>query len=99
MGELKSLGSAAGMVATPWGNSELLRERKLRPGPGNRAEEVAQSQRERVFGAMVVSVAERGYTATKVSDLAEISGVSSRTFYDLFGDKQNCFLQAIRGVL
>ena len=87
------------MVATPWGTSELLRERKLRPGPGNRAEEVAHSQRERVFGAMVVSVAERGYIATKISDLAEISGVSSRTIYDLFGDKESCFLQTIQAVL
>jgi AcrR family transcriptional regulator len=87
------------MVATPWGTSELLRERRLRPGPGNRAEEVAQNQRERVFGAMVASVAERGYAATRVSDLVELSGVSSRTFYDLFADKQTCFLQTTDAVL
>lgn len=87
------------MVATPWGTSETLRERMLRPGPGNRAEDVAQNQRERVFGAMVACVAERGYTATRVSDLVELSGVSSRTFYDLFADKETCFLAAIEAMM
>jgi AcrR family transcriptional regulator len=87
------------MVETPWGTSESLRGRMLRPGPGNQAEEVAQNQRERIFGAMVASVSERGYTATRVSDLVELSGVSSRTFYDLFADKQTCFLATIEAVL
>jgi len=96
---LRPLGSAVGMVATPWGSSEQLRGRMLRPGPGNRAEEVAQNQRERIFGAMVASVSERGYTATRVSDLVALSGVSSRTFYDLFADKQTCFLEAVQAVL
>jgi AcrR family transcriptional regulator len=86
------------MVATPWGTSELLRERMLRPGPGNRPEDVAQNQRERIFGAMVACVSERGYTATRVSDLVEISGVSSRTFYDLFADKQTCFMETLEAV-
>jgi AcrR family transcriptional regulator len=71
----------------------------LRPGPGNRADDVARNQRERIFGAMVATVSERGYTATRVSDLVELSGVSSRTFYDLFADKQACFLEAIEAVL
>jgi AcrR family transcriptional regulator len=99
MGEMRSLGSASGMVTTPWGTSDSLRERMLRPGPGNRAEEVAQNQRERIFGAMVASVSERGYTATRVSDLVELSGVSSRTFYDLFTDKETCFLATTEAVL
>src|SRR3954452_13192285 len=86
------------MVATPWGTSESLRKRMLRPGPGNRAEDVARNQRERIFGAMVASVSERGYTATRVSDLVELSGVSSRTFYDLFADKQTCFLETLKAV-
>jgi AcrR family transcriptional regulator len=98
VGESRPLGSAGGMVATPWGTSETLRGRMLRPGPGNRAEEVAQNQRERIFGAMVASVAERGYTATRVSDLVDLSGVSSRTFYDLFADKQACFMQTLEAI-
>jgi AcrR family transcriptional regulator len=87
------------MVATPWGESDALRERRLRPGPGVPREEVAANQRERLFGAMVASVAERGYTATTVNDLAEISGVSSRTFYDLFPDKKSCFLATLKAII
>src|SRR6476620_3098833 len=79
------------MVLTPWGESGDLRQRRLRPGPGVPRDAVLANQRERLFGAMVASVAERGYSATTLGDLIEISGVSSRTFYDLFPDKQACF--------
>ena len=68
------------MVVTPWGDSDSLRERRLPPGPGRPREGVLANQRERLFGAMVASVSERGYRATAVNDLVEISGVSSRTF-------------------
>jgi AcrR family transcriptional regulator len=94
-----SLGSASGMVATPWGTSESLRAKSLRPGPGNRPEEVARNQRERIFGAMVATVAGRGYGSTRVSDLVKLSGVSRRTFYDLFEDKETCFLETVQAVL
>src|SRR4051794_24973161 len=87
------------MVATPWGPSESLRDRRLRPGPGVPREQVVANQRERLFGAMVASVAERGYEATRVSDLVEISGVSSRTFYDLFPDKKACFLATLEAMI
>jgi AcrR family transcriptional regulator len=87
------------MVATPWGDSDSLRDRKLRPGPGTPKEEVVANQRERLFGAMVASVADRGYVATTVNDLVEISGVSSRTFYDLFPDKKACFLATLEALI
>jgi len=83
------------MVVTPWGNSEALREERLAPGPSNSAEEVGENQRRRLFGAMVASVAERGYANTRVADLVEASGVSLRSFYDLFPDKQACFVGAV----
>ncbi len=88
-----------GMVATPWGQSDALRERRLRPGPGRPRDEVIANQRERLFGAMVASVAERGYIATTVNDLVEISGVSSRSFYDLFPDKKACFLATLEAMI
>lgn len=47
----------------------------------------------------MASVAEQGYEATRVSDLVRISGVSSRTFYDLFPDKQKCFLATLEAIL
>jgi AcrR family transcriptional regulator len=86
------------MVATPWGDSESLRARMLRPGPGAPAKEVAENQRERLFGAMVTSAAERGYAATRVADLSQVSGVSSRSFYDLFPDKQACFVATLEAL-
>jgi AcrR family transcriptional regulator/DNA-binding transcriptional ArsR family regulator len=83
------------MVDTPWGASEALRSRMLPPGPGTPAADVAQNQRERLFGAMVASVATRGYAATRVTDLIKLSGVSRRSFYDLFPDKEACFRAVI----
>lgn len=88
-----------GMVATPWGESGSLRDRRLRPGPGTPRDQVVANQRERLFGAMVASVSERGYLATTVNDLVEISGVSSRTFYDLFPDKKACFLATLEAMI
>jgi AcrR family transcriptional regulator len=87
------------MVMTPWGDSAALRDQMLSPGPGNTAREVAENQRRRLFGAMVASVAERGYWNTRVSDLTEISGVSLRSFYDLFADKDACFVATIEALV
>jgi AcrR family transcriptional regulator len=86
-------------VRTPWGRSESLRDRRLRPGPGTPAEEVAQNQRERLFGAMVACVAKQGYTATRVTDLVDLSGVSRRSFYELFSGKEECFRDTIEAML
>lgn len=87
------------MVATPWGESETLRDRRLHPGPGTPREEVERNQRERLFGAIVACMAAKGYEATTVADLTEISGVSSRTFYDLFSHKKACFLEALQAMI
>lgn len=90
-----SISSLTDMVETPWGPSESLRDRRLRPGPGMDRADVARSQRLRLFAAMVASVAERGYTGTRLSDLLELSGVSGNTFYSLFADKKACFIAAM----
>lgn len=87
------------MVLTPWGDSESLRTRMLHPGPGTPRDQVVANQRERLFGAMVASVAERGYEATRVTDLVGLSGVSSRTFYDLFESKRDCFLATMEAIV
>jgi AcrR family transcriptional regulator len=84
------------MVLTPWGDSETLRERRLSPGPGTSPEDVANNQRERIYGAMVAAVSTLGYEATRVADVAEISGVSSRSFYNLFANKEECFVAALK---
>lgn len=84
---------------TPWGDSSSLRARRLPPGPGGARDQVERNQRERLFGAMVAVVAQKGYKATTVADLVELSGVSSRTFYELFADKRACFLAAMTAMV
>lgn len=83
-------------IETPWGSSARLRERRLRPGPGASPEDVARNQRARLFAAMVASVAERGYAGTRLSDLVELSGVARKSFYALFADKEQCFVEAVK---
>jgi AcrR family transcriptional regulator len=84
------------MVATPWGDSATLRERQLQPMPGSDRADVERQQRERLYGATVACVAEKGYARTTVADLVELSGVSSRSFYDYFNDKAACVTETVR---
>ena len=55
-------------------------------------EAVVASQRARLIDAMAQTVAEKGYAATTVADVVERAGVSRRTFYEQFSDKEACFL-------
>jgi AcrR family transcriptional regulator len=57
-------------------------------------EAVVASQRARLIEAMAQVVAEKGYPATTVADVVERAGVSRRTFYEQFADKEACFLAA-----
>jgi AcrR family transcriptional regulator len=82
-------------MKTPWGSSEELRERKLRPGAGRSRAATERNQRERLFAALTAVVGEKGYEATRVADLVELSGVSRSSFYNHFDDKQSCFVAAI----
>jgi AcrR family transcriptional regulator len=47
-----------------------------------------------VLDAIVAVVAERGYGGTKIGEIAARAGVSRATFYELFADKEECFLAA-----
>jgi len=87
------------MVRTPWGDAARLRDKKLRPGRGTPREEAERNQRERLFAAMVATVAEKGYEATTVADLVKLSGVSRSAFYRHYDDKQACFLAAIEALV
>jgi AcrR family transcriptional regulator len=70
------------------------RRRLPRGRHGLPPEAVADSQRRRIIEAMVEVVAERGYPATRVVDVIEAAGVSRKTFYELYADKEDCFLAA-----
>jgi AcrR family transcriptional regulator/DNA-binding MarR family transcriptional regulator len=64
------------------------------PGPRGGGVYVTELQRARLLDAAFAVVAEDGYrrmTARRVSGRA---GVSNRTFYDLFTDREDCFLAA-----
>lgn len=83
------------MVETPWGDAAELSAKKLRPGRGMAREEVDRIQRERLFAALVASIAERGYEATTITSLLKDAGVSSASFYEQFADLQECLVAAI----
>lgn len=55
---------------------------------------IARSQRERLLDAAVDVVAEKGYPATTIADLTKEAGISRTTFYEMFPDKEACFLAA-----
>jgi AcrR family transcriptional regulator len=64
-------------------------------GPHRLAREVVTaSQRGRLLNAMAEVVAEKGYGATTVADVIARAGVSRRTFYEQFSDREECFLAA-----
>jgi AcrR family transcriptional regulator len=69
--------------------------RSLPRGPHQLAREVVvASQRGRMIDAMAQAVAEKGYAATTVADVVARAGVSRRTFYEHFADREDCFLAA-----
>src|ERR687889_1957736 len=55
---------------------------------------VEASQRTRLLEAVGRAVAERGYGAATIDDVVRGAGVSKKTFYEHFADKQDCFLAA-----
>jgi AcrR family transcriptional regulator len=57
-------------------------------------EQVSEIQRARILTAMVEVVCERGAANVTVAHVVARSGVSRRTFYELFVDREDCFLAA-----
>lgn len=55
---------------------------------------VAQNQRERILSAVVEVARETGYSGLTVREVIAAAGVSRRTFYELFEDKDAVFLAA-----
>ena len=53
---------------------------------------VRQSQRWRLLEAVVEATARRGYAETTVADVIAVAGVSRKTFYEHFADKEAAFL-------
>jgi AcrR family transcriptional regulator len=77
------------------GETQIV-ERPLPRGPHRLTREtVLESQRGRMLDAIAVAVADKGYAATTVGDVVSGAGVSRKTFYEHFADKDECFLTAL----
>jgi len=50
------------------------------------------AQRLRLALAMIDAIAENGYRATRVADVIALAGVSRKTFYEHFANRQECLL-------
>lgn len=69
------------------------RKRGLPRGPqALPRDQVAADQRERLYEATIQSINERGFVASTVSDLVTRAGVSRRSFYEHFENKEECLL-------
>jgi AcrR family transcriptional regulator len=57
-------------------------------------EQVAADQRERLFEALLELVNERGFAGATISGLVQRAGVSRRSFYEHYENKEQCLLAA-----
>jgi AcrR family transcriptional regulator len=60
---------------------------------------IVRNQRERILDAVADVTSLAGYSAMSVEDIIVTAGVSRRTFYDHFKDKQEAFLAAYDAVV
>ncbi|HKS97893.1 MAG TPA: TetR/AcrR family transcriptional regulator [Rugosimonospora sp.] len=71
--------------------------RALKRGPSRLPPEVvAATQRDRLFDALVHTVAAKGYANARVSDICQAAGVTRPAFYALFDGKEDAFLATYR---
>ena len=86
-------------IAASGGGPTAPLYRKLRPRPnGPPREQIVANQRTRLCGAMIEASAIHGYEATSVAELCRLAGVSKRTFYEQFENKQACLLASYERV-
>lgn len=88
--------SLAADLPTPVLGVAGLAGRRLKPGPGRSAAEVATNQRARIDSAMVEVVVEHGYSRTTVREIARVACISTRSFYEHYAGKEECFLHVYR---
>jgi AcrR family transcriptional regulator len=67
--------------------------KRLPHGPHRLARnEVVLHQRARIHGSMLEAVGRAGYEGTSVRQVIGLAGVSRRSFYEQFANKEECFL-------
>jgi AcrR family transcriptional regulator len=79
-------------------SSKVKQDAAMKPLPRGRhklsREEVKASQRSRLTAAMLAQVDAHGYEGTTVADVVAAAKVSRNAFYELFDDRQDCFIAA-----
>ena len=72
-------------------------ERAIKRGPSRLSpEQVAATQRDRLYDGLVHTVAQHGYADASVTDICRAAGVTSPAFYVHFDGKQDAFLATYR---
>ena len=86
---------AAAALAEATGDvpAQLPRHRHALPRDTVRASQVV-----RILLATAEVVAERGYAATSVAQVVNRAGVSTKTFYEIYADKEEAFLAAYAAI-
>ncbi|NUR25200.1 MAG: helix-turn-helix transcriptional regulator, partial [Catenulispora sp.] len=84
-------------LALPGARDARDPQRAIKRGPSRvPREQVAATQRDRLYDGLVRTVAEHGYANASVSDICRASGVTRPAFYEHFESKQGAFLAAYR---
>jgi AcrR family transcriptional regulator len=71
-----------------------IRRPRTRPPLNSVSRFVVHDQVDRIFGAVAATVAEKGYPAMTLDDIAKSAGASLTTFYQHFDGKEQAFLAA-----
>jgi len=76
------------------GGEDAMRVGVVGAASGLPREHVSEIQRMRILTAMAEVASEMGAGSVTVAHVVSRAGVSRRTFYDLFADREECFLAA-----
>lgn len=87
------------LIKSPMQTPDPAIRRVLPRGSNSLPPEVVMlSQRGRLIEATAYHLDQKGYAATSVQDIIDRAGVSKTTFYKLFKDKEDCYLQCFERI-
>ena len=88
-------GTSSGRTGSDSAGLARTGARKRRGSEGPVPGRVAEIQRQRILGAIAQVAAERGAANVTVAHIVARAGISRRTFYELFEDREACLLAAL----